>query len=187
MELGFKMREKFYAGEEAGWGAQVVEHPGIEIALFLDVDLAPEELDIDFINQGLEPTERLGTVGLWCGLHGDSLMEAGLHHLAVKSEFDVLTENLKNERVGMMKPFSAFPHLKQAFTRGERWPVKEERLKELIKKQQVTPEAAESFKLKGAVGSHIENIQREDGYKGFSQKEVSSIIKETDPQHYKFD
>jgi hypothetical protein len=187
LELGFRMRERFYAGEEAGWGAQVVEHPGIEVTLFLDVDLAPEELNIDFVNDGLAPAEKLGTVGLWCRLHGDSLMEAGLHHLAVRSDFQVLTENLNNEGVGMMKPFSTFPHLQQAFTRGERWPIKEERIRELIVKRQVSRETAESFILKGAVGSHIENIQREDGYKGFSQKEVSSIIKETDPQHYKFE
>lgn len=51
----------------------------------------------------------------------------------------------------------------------------------------IANESAERFSREGAVGSHMENIQREDGYKGFSQKEVSAIIKETDPLHYRFD
>lgn len=184
--LGFDLREKFYAGEEAGWGAQVVENPVIDIALFLDVDLAPREIDIDFKSQGLDPAENLGTVGLWCQLHGDSLMEAGLHHLAIQSDFEGLTQNLKTENVKMMSPFSTMPHLQQAFTFGEAWPVTEARVQKLLNARAISGKAAENFIIEGAVGSHLENIQRADGYKGFSQKEVSSIIKETDPQQYKF-
>lgn len=184
--LGFHLREKFYAGEEAGWGAQVVENPVIDIALFLDVDLSPGEIDIDFRQQGLAPAENLGTVGLWCALHGDSLMEAGLHHLAVQADFNRLTQNLKMENVKMMTPFSTMPHLQQAFTFGEAWPVSEARVQKLSSVKAISGKAAGNFLKEGAVGSHMENIQRADGYKGFSQKEVSSIIKETDPQHYKF-
>lgn len=180
--LGFDLREKFYAGEEAGWGAQVVEHPGIGVALFLDVDLSPDELDIDFLTQELPHRQEMGTVGLWCALHGDSILEAGLHHLAVLSDFERLTETLKTEQVGMMDAFSTLPYLRQAFTHGQYWPVKKHRLKQLLKDGLISKENAESFEKKGAIGSHLENIQREDGFKGFSQKEVSKIIKETDPR-----
>ncbi|MEJ2245837.1 MAG: hypothetical protein P8Y80_07140, partial [Acidobacteriota bacterium] len=48
LQLGFHKRERFYAGDEAGWGAHVMEHPIAGLCLFLDVDLAPEEVDIDF-------------------------------------------------------------------------------------------------------------------------------------------
>ncbi len=34
----------------------------------------------------------------------------------------------------------------------------------------------------GALGSHLENLQRREGYKGFNQKNVSIIIKKTDPR-----
>lgn len=180
--LGFNLREKFYAGEEAGWGAQVVEHPGIGVALFLDVDLSPDELDIDFLSQSLPAHPDMGTVGLWCALHGDSILEAGLHHLAVLSDFDRLTASLKTEDVDMMEPFSTLPYLLQAFTHGQFWPVKEHRLKHLLKEGFISEENAQHFTEKGAIGSHLENIQREDGFKGFSQKEVSKIIKETDPR-----
>ncbi len=185
--LGFHCREKFFAGEEAGWGAQVVENPVIGISLFLDVDLSAGELDIDFTTRGLEPGGELGTVGLWCALHGGSIFRAGLHHLAVLSDFDRLTGRLKTEKVKMMKPFSTLPHLRQAFTRGERWAVETARVERLLRDRLITEEAAEVFLKEGVVGSHLENIQRENGFKGFSQKEVSSIIEETDPQTYRFE
>ena len=45
--LGFRCRERFYAGQEAGWGAQVLEQPGCGMVIFADVDLTPEELAAD--------------------------------------------------------------------------------------------------------------------------------------------
>src|SRR6185369_6858652 len=37
--LGFQKRERFYAGAEAGWGAQISEQPVTGIVVFADVDL----------------------------------------------------------------------------------------------------------------------------------------------------
>jgi hypothetical protein len=34
----------------------------------------------------------------------------------------------------------------------------------------------------GAIGNHLENLQRKDGFKGFNQHAVSIIIAETDPR-----
>jgi hypothetical protein len=34
----------------------------------------------------------------------------------------------------------------------------------------------------GAIGSHLENLQRKGGFKGFNQKSVSVIIQATDPR-----
>ncbi|HAF03215.1 MAG TPA: hypothetical protein DIT76_05750 [Spartobacteria bacterium] len=34
----------------------------------------------------------------------------------------------------------------------------------------------------GAIGSHLENLQRKGGFKGFNQKSVSVIISATDPR-----
>ncbi|MCB1134999.1 MAG: hypothetical protein KDK78_01920 [Chlamydiia bacterium] len=82
-KMGFHCRERFYAGKEAGWGAQVMENSTCGIVLFLDVDLAPEELHIDFAHDPLPDLGRLGTIGLWCALHGDSVLNAGMHHLEV--------------------------------------------------------------------------------------------------------
>ncbi len=47
-KLGFICRERFYAGAQAGWGAQVLEQPAAGLVIFADVDLSPDELSADF-------------------------------------------------------------------------------------------------------------------------------------------
>ena len=128
LKLGFQKRERYYAGAEAGWGAQICENPVAGIVVFADVDLMPEETHIDFSCTRLTPAPRLGTVGLWVGLHGESLLEAGMHHLEARFEFALLREQLKSSGIETMAPFSDFAFLRQAFTQGERWPVRRERI-----------------------------------------------------------
>jgi len=38
------------------------------------------------------------------------------------------------------------------------------------------------FVSEGAIGSHLENLQRKGGFKGFNQRSVSAIIEATDPR-----
>jgi len=180
--FGFECREQFYAGAEAGWGAQVLEHPTCGIVIFADVDLAPEEVSGDFAHRELEPKNELGTVGLWCALHGESLLDAGLHHLAARFDFDRFREDITREGRGMLAPFSDRPILRQAFSQGERWPLPEDRLQRLANDGIVSAQQVERFRTAGAMGSHIENIQRGEGFKGFSQSSVSDIIRRTDPR-----
>lgn len=181
--LGFHCRERFYAGAEAGWGAQVMENSQARLVLFLDVDLDPCEIEVDFSHHPLPDLPQLGTIGLWCELHGDSILQAGMHHLEAQFLFEELTEDLHKMGIGMMQPFSNFPYLKQAFTQGELWRVDPKRIERLLKNNKITTEQSKKFLEYGAVGSHMENLQRREGYKGFNQKNVSVIIKETDPRH----
>lgn len=181
--LGFHCRERFYAGEEAGWGAQVMENTKCRLILFLDVDLLAEEIGLDFAHHALPDLKKLGTIGLWCALHGDSILKSGMHHLEAQFMFEELTRDLDAAGVGMMEPFSSFPYLKQAFTHGEVWRVDPQRVQKLLEAGKITHEQAEKFLHYGAVGSHMENLQRREGYKGFNQKNVSFIIKKTDPRH----
>jgi 4-hydroxyphenylpyruvate dioxygenase-like putative hemolysin len=180
--LGFHCRERFYAGAEAGWGAQVMENPECKLILFLDVDLAAEEMAGDFAHTPLAELPQLGTIGLWCGLHGDSILKAGMHHLEAQFMFEELTEDLAQKGIQMMNPFSSFPYLKQAFTVGETWPVEPARIERLLREHKINSEQADKFLKQGALGSHLENLQRREGYKGFNQKNVSLIIKKTDPR-----
>jgi hypothetical protein len=182
LQLGFVKRERFYAGAEAGWGAQIAEQPGLGIVVFADVDLLPEETDVDFSRIRLSPAPRLGTVGLWVGLHGESFLDAGMHHLEVRCDFNLLRGQLEKEGVATMKPFSDFDFLRQAFTGGERWPVSGERLRKLVHEGLVTSEQFEKFVKEGALGSHLETLQRHGGFKGFNQKSVSVVISATDPR-----
>ncbi|MDO3379887.1 hypothetical protein [Geoalkalibacter halelectricus] len=181
-DLGFEHRERFYAGAEAGWGAQLMENPRAGLTLFLDVDLAPEEVATDFSAEELPELEQLGTVGLWCALHGDSILGAGMHHLAAQFDFPRLKEDLARHGIGFMAPFSDFSYLKQAFSVAERWPVAEGRVAYLRRNQRISAEQEEKFLAQGAIGSHLENIQRCEGYKGFNKKNVSAIILTTDPR-----
>jgi hypothetical protein len=180
--FGFHPRERFYAGAEAGWGAQVMEQPVCRFAVFADVDLSPDEVEGDFAHRPLPPRTELGTVGLWCALHGDSMLSAGLHHLAGRFAFDEVAAGLDELGIKMMRPFSDFSYLQQAFTRGERWPIAPERLEHLVETGRIDERQREGFATGGAIGSHLENIQRGEGFKGFNQQTISDIIRRTDPR-----
>lgn len=180
--LGFHCRERYHAGKEAGWGAQIMENPACRLVLFLDVDLSPDEVAGDFAHSALPELNKLGTVGLWCALHGDSILQGGLHHLEAQFMFDELKEDLAHVNIKLMDPFSNFPYLRQAFTVGEQWPVDPKRVQSLLKRGLISKEYADKFTNNGAVGSHLENLQRREGYKGFNQKNVSQIIRQTDPR-----
>ncbi|CAA9212617.1 MAG: hypothetical protein AVDCRST_MAG42-37 [uncultured Chthoniobacterales bacterium] len=180
--LGFHRRERYYAGAQAGWGAQIVEQPVEGIIIFNDVDLNPDEVEVDFSRMPLTAQPKLGTIGLWCGLHGESFLEAGMHHLECRFDFALLREQLAAEGVNTMKPFSDFPFLKQAFTEGERWLVRTLRAERLRTNGSIDEAQFGEFVKNGAIGSHLENLQRKGGFKGFNQHAVSIIIAETDPR-----
>jgi len=183
-QMGFECRERFYAGREAGWGAQVLEHSACGIIVFADVDLSPEEIADDFAHQPLAPSKELGTVGLWCALHGESFLEAGMHHLECQFDFDAARVQLAAAGVETMAPFTDFSHLKQAFTQGKTWPVATNRINELLAKGHIDVAQAEQFRGSGALGSHLEILERNDGYKGFNQTGISDIIARTDPRKW---
>jgi hypothetical protein len=181
-KLGFVCRERFYAGDEAGWGAQVLEQPECRIVIFADVDLTEAEVSGDFAHAGLEPRNHLGTVGLWVGLHGESMLQAGMHHLECQFDYEMLRDQLQSAGVNSMPPFTQLPYLRQAFTEGERWRVDEARIRRLVEANLITPQLANEFRMNGAIGSHLENLERHNGYKGFNQRGVSDIIERTDPR-----
>jgi hypothetical protein len=185
-KLGFKCRERFYAGHEAQWGAQVMEQAVTGITTFNDVDMSPEELLGDFSHEGFpNKRDRLGTVGLWCALHGEAVLQAGMHHLEAMFDWQALVEQLETRNIRTMHPFTTFPYLRQAFTEGEPWHVSEDRIERLLERGLITHDQAETFMRDGAIGSHLENLERNDGFKGFNQQGVSDIIARTDPRKQK--
>jgi len=82
----------------------------------------------------------------------------------------------------MMPAFTDFPHLRQAFTVGERWVVRRERVMRLLAGELIDAHQARSFLDAGVLGSHLENLERNDGFKGFNQSGVDHIIRDTDPR-----
>jgi hypothetical protein len=181
--LGFVPRERFHAGAHAGWGAQILEHPTTGIVIFADLDLAPDESTHDFAHHALSELPRPGTVGLWVALHGESILEAGMHHLEAQFDFDALRVGLKVEAgIDVMAPFSDFPFLRQAFTAGERWPVARHRADRALAAGWIDAAQHAKFLNDGAIGSHLENLERREGFKGFNQQSVSAILAATDPR-----
>ncbi len=181
--LGFRLRENFHAGENAGWGAQILDHPVTGIVIFADLDLQPDELSADFCHTSLEPLPRPNTVGLWVALHGESFLEAGMHHLEAQFDFEQARDGLEREfQVQTMKPFSDFPFLRQAFTKGENWQVDPRRIDAALRAGWIDVHEAQRFATEGAIGSHLEILERKQGYKGFNQQAVSAILGATDPR-----
>ena len=185
--LGLECRERFYAGREAGWGAQVLEQPVAGIVVFADVDLAPEEVFGDFAHQEdshscLSPAGHLGTVGLWCRLHGEAFLEAGMHHLECRFDFQAARNQLERAGIHVMPPFTDLPYLRQAFTEGAVWPVEAHRISAALGDGAITPDQARQFAQSGALGSHLELLQRDQGYKGFNKVGINAIIRATDPR-----
>ena len=79
-----------------------------------------------------------------------------------------------------MPPFTDLPMLKQAFTEAETWPVDPHRAAALFERGLITAEQRDHFVSSGAHGSHLEILQRWEGFKGFNKTGVSAIIQETD-------
>jgi hypothetical protein len=183
LQLGFEPREKFYAGAEAGWGAQILEHPASRVVLFCDVDMATEEIDIDYRANDLPPLPSLGTIGLWCGLHGESVSAAGLHHLEAEFDFARVRDQLQAAGIRVMPPFTELPMLKQAFTEAETWPVEPWRTQALEELGLITADQRARFDAAGAPGSHLEILQRWDGFKGFNKTGINAIIRHTDARN----
>jgi hypothetical protein len=46
----------------------------------------------------------------------------------------------------------------------------------------ITADQAEQFRAAGSIGSHLEILERNFGYKGFNQTGIDEIILGTDPQ-----
>lgn len=180
--MGMVPRESFFAGSQAGWGAQILEQPDCNIVVFADVDMGSGEKQTDFAHDGLDQRDQLGTVGLWVGLHGESILQAGLHHLALKVALKRQEQDLPEHGIPVMAPFSDFMFLKQAFTQGENWKVHDHYAKHLLENRWISQEQYTAFVNTGAIGSHLENIERAQGFKGFNQDSVSIIINKTDPR-----
>ena len=181
--LGFELRERFHAGAHAGWGAQILEHPVTGIVIFADLDLAPEEATEDFAHQVLPDLPRPGTVGLWVALHGESILEAGMHHLEAQFDFDACAT--------ASRPRPASRRWRRSRTSrscGRRSPPasagRSPGTAPIARSQLgwINAEQHEKFLRDGTIGSHLENLERREGYKGFNQQAVSAIIAATDPR-----
>ncbi len=183
-KLGYQLREMLYAGELAGWGSQVLWQPVIRSTIFADVDLAPEELAIDFAHIELPDLSRHRRAGLLSELLGESILEAGLNHVACLYDQRVLRAQLHDHGVRMMAPFSDMPHLYQELTLGDWDAVDPARVDALEAAGHIDAVEAERLRMDGSIVTHLENIERNNGFKGFNRGGIDSVLKKLDPRAY---
>jgi hypothetical protein len=106
-----------------------------------------------------------------------------MHHLEAQFEFEAAEDGLLQDfQIKTMKPFSNFDFLRQAFTQGEVWHVDQNRLNHVLEMGWISPSDYEKFATHGAIGSHLEILQRREGFKGFNQQAVSAILGDVDPR-----
>jgi hypothetical protein len=180
--LGFELREMLYAGDMAGWGSQVLEQPVLGSTIFADVDLAPHELDIDFAHQPLPELPLHRRAGILSLLHGESILECGLNHVAALYDQQALRRQLEGEGIAMMNPFSSFPFLYQELSVGAPAPVDPARVDRLEQDGHLTAAEAEAIRLNGYIATHLENIERNQGYKGFNKPGIDGVLRALDPR-----
>lgn len=183
-KLGYELREMLYAGELAGWGSQVLEQPVIGSTIFADVDLAPEELTIDFAHEILPDLARHRRAGLLSELLGESILEAGLNHVAGLYDNVALRGQLTEHGIAFMTPFSDFEHLYQELTCGDMAPVDPRRVDALEAAGHIGADEAEKLRLEGSIVTHLENIERNEGFKGFNREGIDSVLRKLDPRAY---
>jgi hypothetical protein len=183
-KLGYELREMLYAGELAGWGSQVLEQPVIGSTIFADVDLAPEELAIDFAHEPLPELPKHRRAGFLSELLGESILEAGLNHVAGLYDQRALRRQLEADGLRFMAPFSDFPHLYQELTTGDWTAVDPRRVDALEAAGHIGAAEAENLRLDGSIVTHLENIERNDGYKGFNRDGIDSVLRKLDPRAY---
>lgn len=183
-KLGYELREMLYAGDMAGWGSQVLEQPVIGSTIFADVDLAPHEVDLDFAHEPLPPLERHRRAGILCALHGESILEQGLNHVACFYDQKAMRAQMGALGIRMMPPFSDMPHLYQELTFGDWAPVDPARVDALEAAGHLPAEEAERIRAEGAIITHLENIERNDGYKGFNKPGIDGVLQKLDPRRY---
>jgi len=183
-KLGYELREMLYAGELAGWGSQVLEQPVIGSTIFADVDLAPEELTVDFAHAPLPQLARHRRAGVLSELLGESILEAGLNHVAGLYDQQAMRARLEREGINMMSPFSDMPHLYQELTEGDWGPVDPARVDALEAAGHIEASEAERLRLEGSIVTHLENIERNHGFKGFNREGIDSVLRKLDPRAY---
>ena len=112
------------------------------------------------------------------------MLEAGINHLACTYDEQALRAQLHDIGITMMAPFSNFPHVYQELSEGEWWPVRPARIDALLAAGIITEDAARDFRERGAIGSHLEHLERNFGYKRFDQPGISQVLRIIDPREF---
>jgi hypothetical protein len=100
--LGFEMNGRIVpAGSEPGRATQLCLQPNLGILVYANVDLRPEERNVDLLMTELPPISPAGEAGRWTELHGESFLEGGMHHMEARFNLEWLREPFSRESFEM--------------------------------------------------------------------------------------
>ena len=105
-----------------------------------------------------------------------------MHHLECRFDHALLREQLAAVTSRTMKPFSDFSRPSPKANAGQC----DANARSVCARQVSSPRGQfDQFTKDGAIGSHLENLKRKGGFKGFNRHAISLIISETDPRKQK--
>jgi hypothetical protein len=150
-----------HAHDDGGWGAIVLDASATGIAphTLLCVDLAPHELTLGACAGALSPLTWLGPPGLWCGLHGESLLEAGL--CSASAAYDLGA--LMSDSAGDLDRLAEDRRAARLTLRGEHKAVDPRRVAVLERARYIQRQQAETHSMLGAIGAQFEVVQGRAG------------------------
>ena len=164
--LGFEPSDVISSGD---WASQLLRHVTLDACVAVDADLGPRERPEDIGKSPVKPLIWHGPAGLWSALHGEGLLEGGLHRLACRFDRTAIARILRADAVDLLAPTSSRAAFFQQHTAAEVQPVDPKRVARLERAEFLSADEARLFAHEGALGSQMVIVERNDGFTGHDQ------------------
>ena len=162
--LGYQCGEIIRSERLPLWSAQVFEHvSGMQPALLVEVDLADES---DCTSAALQPLTWHGPAGLWCAMHGESLLEGGVSRLCARYDIAALSQLVARDGMELTGPCADTARLRHRFTPGQPQAVSPARIDALESGGYLARRDAETLRLNGAVATYLQAVESDGGFAG---------------------
>ena len=159
--LMFEERTESENAEGAIRAVLVMEHRTLRSVVLLKVDAVAADLIEDLGHVRLSPLTWHGQSGLWCAVHGESILEGGMSYIAARYDVAVVREFFEQEEIELLTPLLQNDlSLALQLTKGDRRPVDPRRIHALQRRGYVGREQAEDFRLNGAIATHFAIVER---------------------------
>jgi hypothetical protein len=147
--------------EDACRAVLVMEHRTLRTVVLLKVDAVAPETREDLGRVRLSPSTRYGQSGLWCAVHGESILEGGMSHIAASYDAVAVRDFFKQEEIELLAPLLQKDlGLALQLTKGDRRPVDPRRIHALQRRGYIGRDQAEDFRLNGAIATHFAIVER---------------------------
>jgi len=150
-------------------------------ALLLEVDLAAHEDAFNDDGPSLSPLTWHRRAGLWCALHGESLLEGGLARVAGRYDQALLRRHLAHNGIETISVPEGDARLRQELAPGGLLAVSPIRVNHLERAGYLSRTRGDHLRLNGAVATHLQSVHRAGGCQAFelpgeaSQHDVAPV------------